>query len=65
MMAAMELLDRVPPGWFALDVMKAGKNARKWDWCALVVDVPPDDLETCNVDFPATVLCSSREAPPR
>jgi hypothetical protein len=44
-------LDRPPPGWFALDVMK--KDGRKWDWVALMVDVPPDDLKTRTCAFPA------------
>ena len=35
-------LDRPPAGWFVLDVMKA--EARKSDWCALMIDVPPDDF---------------------
>jgi hypothetical protein len=39
----IEYLDRPPPGWFALEVMRT--KARKWDWVALVVDVHPDDLQ--------------------
>jgi hypothetical protein len=35
-------LDRPPPGWFVLDVMK--KVARKSDWVALMIDVHPADL---------------------
>ena len=50
-MTAIEYLDRPPSGWFALDVMR--KEARKWDWVALMVDVNPDDLKTCTCDFPA------------
>ena len=42
-MTAIEYLDRPPPGWFVLDVMR--KESRKWDWAALVVDVDPDDLK--------------------
>jgi hypothetical protein len=38
-------LDRPPAGWFALDVMQ--KEARKWDWVALMVDVHPDELKHC------------------
>ena len=37
-------LDRPPPGWFVLDVMRAG--ARKRNWVALMIDVHPDDLKT-------------------
>ena len=44
-------MDRPPSGWFSLDVMR--REARKWDWCALMVDVPPDDLKSCTVEFPA------------
>jgi hypothetical protein len=39
-MTAIEYLDRLPPGWFALHVMR---GERKWDWVALVVDFDPDD----------------------
>jgi hypothetical protein len=49
--AVMNILDRPPLGWFGLDVMR--RKARKWDWCALMVDVPPDDLKSCTVEFPA------------
>jgi hypothetical protein len=41
-MTAIEYLDRPPVGWFALDVMKAG-SGRQWDWCALMIDVHPDE----------------------
>ena len=40
------LLDQPPAGWFPLDVMKAG-DGRKWDWCALMIDVHPDELKHC------------------
>jgi hypothetical protein len=36
-----EYLDRAPSGWFVLEVMR--KEWRKWDWVALMIDVPPDD----------------------
>jgi hypothetical protein len=35
-------LDRPPPGWFVLDVMR--KVSRKWDWVALMIDVHPEDF---------------------
>jgi hypothetical protein len=35
-----ECLDRPPPGWFPLSVMRAKK--RNWDWVALMIDVDPD-----------------------
>jgi hypothetical protein len=38
--SAIEYLDRPPPGWFVLDVMK--RQSWKWDWCALLIDVDPD-----------------------
>jgi hypothetical protein len=54
MMRAIEYLDRPPVGWFVLDVMRQGDDPpRKRDWVALMVDVDPDDLSTCTVDFPA------------
>ena len=37
-------LDRPPVGWFVLDVMKA-TSGRKWDWCAFMIDVDPDELK--------------------
>jgi hypothetical protein len=43
------LIDRPPAGWFALAVMKAG-SGRKWDWCALMIDVHPDELKHCLQD---------------
>jgi hypothetical protein len=39
-----EYLDRPPVGWFVLDVMEAGRGGT-WDWCALVIDVHPDELK--------------------
>jgi hypothetical protein len=41
----IEYLDRPPAGWFALDVMKTGSGQR--DWCALMIDVHPDELKHC------------------
>jgi hypothetical protein len=38
---APTLLDRPPPGWFVLDVMRT--DWRKSDWVALMIDVDPDD----------------------
>jgi hypothetical protein len=35
-------LDRPPPGWFVLAVMR--KGGRGWDWVALMVDIDPDCL---------------------
>jgi len=43
---AIKYLDRPPAGWFPLDVMKAG-SGRKWDWCALMIGVHPDELKHC------------------
>ena len=41
----IDYLDRPPSGWFCLDVMR--REARKWDWCALMIDVHPDELKRC------------------
>jgi hypothetical protein len=41
-MTAKEYLDRPPPGWFVLDIMK--RRSRSWDWSALVIDIDPEDL---------------------
>jgi hypothetical protein len=38
----IEYLDRPPPGWFVLSVMRT--KGRGWDWCALMIDVHPADL---------------------
>ena len=40
-----EYLDRPPAGWFALAVMRT--EWRKWDWVALMIDVPFDELKHC------------------
>lgn len=42
----IKYLDRLPPGWFALDVLRTGQ--RGWDWAALVIDVDPDNLKNCS-----------------
>jgi hypothetical protein len=49
--ATLTFLDRPPPGWFVLDVMREG--ARKRNWVALMIDVHPDDLKNykCNTAF--------------
>jgi hypothetical protein len=44
-MIDIHTFDRPLPGWFAIDVLR--KESRKWDWCALMVDVPPDELKHC------------------
>jgi hypothetical protein len=61
-MTAVEYLDRLPPGWFALDVMR--EEARKRGWVALVVDINPDDLKTCICDFPALFYVNPKEHRP-
>jgi hypothetical protein len=43
------LIDRPPPGWFVLSIMRT--EWRKWDWVALMVDVDPDDH--CSGERPA------------
>jgi hypothetical protein len=44
-MSTLETLDRPPAGCHAIDVWR--KQSRKWDWCALMVDVHPDELKHC------------------
>jgi hypothetical protein len=61
-MTAIEYLDRVPAGWFVLDVMR--KETRKWDWVALVIDVNPDDLKNCACDFPALFMFTPKSIAP-
>jgi hypothetical protein len=39
----------LPPsasGWHPVDVMRAKKN-NNWDWAALLVDVPFDEIKNC------------------
>jgi hypothetical protein len=57
------ILDRPTPGWFSLGVMR--KQARKWDWVALMVDVDPDDLKNCTCDFPARFYVHPEEYRPK
>jgi hypothetical protein len=40
-MTAIEYLDRPPPGWFVMDVLRCEEHNR--EWAALVVDYDPDD----------------------
>ena len=44
--ATVTYLDRPPPGWFVLDVMKVSSRGR--NWAGLMIDVHPDDLKTCK-----------------
>jgi hypothetical protein len=50
-MTDIDMVDRPPAGWFALNVMR--KEKRKWDWVALMVDVSPDELKhrLCKIAF--------------
>jgi hypothetical protein len=50
-----EYLDRPPAGWFALDVMR--KEARSWDWVALMVGRPSRRSQNLHLQFPRVVLC--------
>ena len=50
-MTAIEYLDHLQPGWFALDVIR--QKARQRNWVALLVDVHPDELKVCTCNFPA------------
>jgi hypothetical protein len=57
-----EYLDRVPPGWFVLAVMKG--DSHKWDWVALIVDVALDDLKHCQCAFPALFFVNPNDYNP-
>jgi hypothetical protein len=46
-------IDRPPAGWFTLDVMRTAW--RKWDWVALMIDVPPDDYIARRVVIASSV----------
>jgi hypothetical protein len=58
----IELAELPDIEWFVLDVTKA--DQRKWVWCALMVDVDPDHLKTCTVDFPALLYVHPNEYQP-
>src|SRR5450756_2299991 len=58
-------LDHPPPGWFVLDVMRKDMAERTRDWVALMVDVDPDDLKTCQCDFPARFYVHPKDYRPR
>ena len=40
-MSKLEELDRPPPGWFVLDIIR--KKSRTWVWVALMLDVDPEE----------------------
>jgi hypothetical protein len=61
-MSSIEYIDLPPAGWFALDVMR--KEARKWNWVALLIDVHPDDLKNCACDFPALFYIHPKDYQP-
>jgi hypothetical protein len=44
-MSEIEYLDRLPAGWFALDVMREKDHSR--GWVALMVYVDPAELKHC------------------
>jgi hypothetical protein len=43
---AIKYLDRAPPGWFVLTVVR--KGACGWDWAAGMIDADPDQPEYCS-----------------
>jgi hypothetical protein len=43
---AVEYLDQVPAGdWSVVTVCRTDEQGRKWDWGALLVDVPIEELK--------------------
>jgi len=61
-MTDIQYLDRLPAGWFVLDVMR--QKSRGCDWVALAVDVDPDDLKNHACDFPALFYVHPKEHRP-
>jgi hypothetical protein len=57
-------LDHLPQGWFALDVMPVREDKNCQVWAALLVDVEPDNLKRCDVDFPALFYVDPEEHRP-
>jgi hypothetical protein len=57
-----QFLDRIPSNWFVLNVVQ--RPTHKRDWCALLIDVHPDDLKNCTVDFPARFYVHPKEHRP-
>ena len=49
-MPSIQYLDRMPEGWFMLDIMRA-KRGPSWDWVALVIDIDPDELKHCRCEI--------------
>jgi len=47
-MTAIGYLERPPPSWFVLDVMRREK--RSWNWVALMVDYDPEDYDREDPD---------------
>jgi hypothetical protein len=47
----VDYLDHLPQGWFALDVLPVREDKNCQVWAALLVDVEPDNLKRCDVDF--------------
>src|ERR1700749_3000651 len=58
----VEYLDHPSPGWFILDVMQEGN--KRVHWVALMIDVPPDDLKTCQCEFPALFFVHPKDHRP-
>jgi hypothetical protein len=56
-----QFVDHIPPNWFVLDVVQ---RATKGNWFALLIDVPPDDLKHCVVDYPALFHVHPKEYRP-
>ena len=40
-MSKLKELDRPPPGWFVLDVIR--EKSRTWVWVALMLDIDPEE----------------------
>jgi len=55
-------LDRPTAGWFPLDIMYESDSKR--DWVALMIDVEPDDLESCTCEFPALLYVHPKKYRP-
>jgi hypothetical protein len=58
-MSSIEYIDLPPAGWFVLDVMR--KEARKWNWVALLISVHPGDLKTSACDFPGLLYLHPKD----
>jgi hypothetical protein len=58
----LEFLDRVPPGWFVISVMR--DDNKRVHWVALIADVELDEIKHCQCAFPALFYVHPKDYKP-